>query len=112
MTLDAKHRSSIYQKLLPILGEDDANKLMTEFPSIEAHELVTKEFLRAELAITRADLRGEMASLREELRGEMASLREELRGEMASLESRLLVRLGGAIAASTTLTLAAVSLAA
>ena len=101
MTLDAKHRSSIYQKLLPILGEDDANKLMTEFPSIEAHELVTKEFLRAELAITRADLREEMALLR-----------EELRGEMASLESRLLVRLGGAIAASTTLTLAAVSLAA
>ena len=57
MTLDAKHRSSIYQKLLPILGEDDANKLMTEFPSIEAQELVTKEFLRAELAITRAGLR-------------------------------------------------------
>lgn len=50
MTLDARHRSSIYGKLVPLLGEDDANALMTEFPSIEADELVTKQYLRAELA--------------------------------------------------------------
>lgn len=48
--LDAAHRSSIYNKLVPILGEDDANVLMSEFPSVEAKELVTKEFLRAEIA--------------------------------------------------------------
>ncbi len=50
MALDTKHRSSIYNKLLPHLGEDDANALMNEFPASEADELVTKEFLRAELA--------------------------------------------------------------
>ena len=50
MALDARSRSSIYRKLVPVLGEDDANALMTEFPSIEADELVTKQFLRAELA--------------------------------------------------------------
>ena len=50
MSLDARHRSSIYGKLIPLLGEDDANALMSEFPSIEADELVTKQFLRAELA--------------------------------------------------------------
>ncbi len=50
MALDARHRTSIYQKLVPILGDDDTNALMTQYPSIEADELVTKQFLRAELA--------------------------------------------------------------
>lgn len=50
MALDARSRSSIYQKFVPILGEQDANLLMSEFPSVEADELVTKQFLRTELA--------------------------------------------------------------
>lgn len=73
MALDAAHRSSIYQKLVPILGDEDANILMSEFPSIEADELATKDFLRAELK---------------------------------SLETRLTVRIGAAIAASTGLMVA------
>jgi hypothetical protein len=89
MALDAAHRSSIYQKLLPILGDEDANVLMSEFPALEAHELVTKDFLRAELALTRSDLRGEMSMLRDELRGEMSMLRDELRGEMSMLRDDL-----------------------
>jgi hypothetical protein len=75
MALDARQRSSIYEKLVPILGDDDANALMTEFPSIEADELVTKQFLRAEMA--------------------------GLRGDMASLETRLTLRIGAAMAAQT-----------
>ena len=77
MALDAAHRASIYQKLRPVLGDEDANILMSEFPSVEAQELVTKDFLRAELA--------------------------QLRGEMAELENRVTLRLGSAIAASTAL---------
>lgn len=79
MTLDARRRSSIYEKLVPLIGEDDANALMSEFPSVEADELVTKEFLRAELA---------------ELRG-------ELRTELAERLHQQTVWLGGAIAAAT-----------
>ena len=56
MALDAAHRASIYEKLRPVLGDEDANALMSEFPSTEAQELVTKDFLRAELAETRAAL--------------------------------------------------------
>jgi len=92
MALDARSRSSIYQHLVPILGEHDANELMSQFPSIEADELVTKQFLRAELALAEGGLRGEIAGLR-----------ADLRGEMGSLETRLTVRLGSAIAASTAL---------
>jgi hypothetical protein len=56
MALDARTRSSIYQTLTPILGEHDANELMSQFPSTEADELVTKQFLRAELAELEARL--------------------------------------------------------
>ena len=81
MTIDAAHRASIYQKLRPILGDEDANVLMSQFPAVEADILVTRDHLRAELA----------------------ELRTELRGEMGSLETRLTVRLGSAIAGSTAL---------
>ena len=50
MALDARQRSSIYGKLVPLLGADDANALMSEFPASDADELVTRQFLRAELA--------------------------------------------------------------
>jgi hypothetical protein len=87
VALDARTRSSIYQNLVPILGEHDANELMSEFPSIEADELVTKQFLRAELG--------------------------ELRVELAQALHRQTVMLGsamaGAIAASTALLLAALA---
>ena len=77
MALDAAHRASIYEKLRPVLGDDDANALMSQFPASEAHELVTKDFLRAEMA--------------------------EVRTEMAEVKAALTVRMGSTIAASTAL---------
>ncbi len=50
MALDARRRSLIYQSLVPVIGDENANALMSEFPAVEADELVTKRFLRAELA--------------------------------------------------------------
>ena len=93
MALDARHRSSLYLKFVPLLGEDDANALMYEFPASEADELVTKQFLRAELAT----LRGEMGLMRSEFWAELALLRTEL----AQLENRLIVRLGAALGVTT-----------
>ncbi|MDZ7674991.1 MAG: hypothetical protein U5K30_07990 [Acidimicrobiales bacterium] len=49
MALDPSHRSSIYRKLVPILGDEDARELMTQISSHDADELVTKDFFRAEL---------------------------------------------------------------
>jgi hypothetical protein len=61
--LDARTRSSIYEKLRPILGDDDANALMSQFPTTDADEPVTRQVLRAELADLRAELRIEMHDL-------------------------------------------------
>lgn len=126
MALDAAHRASIYQKLRPVLGDDDANVLMSEFPSIEAHELVTKDFLRAEMSALRGEMYTQFGSVDAEfgsVRGEIASVRAEMhtgfssidarfsdvRAEMAGVKSALTVRMGSAIAASTAL-LAAVGI--
>lgn len=95
MALDAAHRASIYEKLRPILGDEDANVLMSEFPSVEARELVTKEFLRAELAGLRAEIDG---------------MRAHQRAELAALEQRITLRLEAAVAASTALISAIVGL--
>jgi hypothetical protein len=67
MALDARTRSSIYEKLKPVLGDDDANALMSEFPAREHDELITKQFLRAELADLRTELHREVGSLRTEI---------------------------------------------
>jgi hypothetical protein len=99
MVLDARSRSSIYQKLVPTLGEDDANTLMSQFPSVEADELVTKQFLRAELAEFRSDVRSEFADVLREFRGELAELRLEMHREM----HRQTVWLGSALAGATAL---------
>ena len=92
MTLDARTRSSLYAKFAELVGDDDANALMSQFPSIEADELVTKQFLRAEMAELRSELRTEMSDLRGEfagLRTEFADLRTEVRGDVASVRSEI-----------------------
>jgi hypothetical protein len=70
MSLDARTRSSLYRKLVPILGDDDANALMTQFPSVEADELVTKQFLRAEIET----MKGEMHKQHNRLLAEMSAV--------------------------------------
>lgn len=77
MVLDARRRAAIYQQLVPLIGDENANALMSEFPSYDGDELVTKQFLRS-----------------------------ELRAELAELENRMTLRLGGALAGQTTLLLA------
>jgi hypothetical protein len=79
--------------LAPRVGEDTAEALMAEFPANEGDQLVTKQFLRAELA----ELRGEMAELRADLQTEMAALRTD----MATLRSDLTLRLISVVAVAT-----------
>lgn len=117
MALDARTRSSLYAKFAELVGDDDANALMSQFPSIEADELVTKQFLRAELAVTRGELRAEMGDLRMELRAEMGDLRTELRAEIAGLRGEMAERfhrqtawLAGTVLGSSSVVVAALAL--
>jgi hypothetical protein len=56
MALSQKHRSLLYDDFAGRVGEEAAEALMAEFPAHDGDELVTKDFLRAELATLRADI--------------------------------------------------------
>jgi hypothetical protein len=53
--LSTKHRSSLYQSLAPLVGEEEASALMDQFPASESDELATKQ-LRAEIVEARVEL--------------------------------------------------------
>lgn len=110
MALDARTRSSIYGKFAEILGDHDANALMSEFPSVEADELVTKQFLRAELAELRSELRSEFRAGLDDLRGELHGGLGGLRLEMAERFQRQTTWLAGTVVASAALVVAAIPL--
>jgi hypothetical protein len=85
MALSTRHRSSIFQTLSPILGEEEAEAMLSQFPTRDLDEPVTKEFVRAEIADVRGTLRAEIAGVRTEVQ----ALRGELYTEIAQLEARI-----------------------
>ncbi|MCX7621282.1 MAG: CCDC90 family protein [Acidimicrobiales bacterium] len=89
MALDARTRSSIFEKLRPILGDEDANALMSEFPASELDELVTRQYLRAEMAELRAEVQAGFAELRAEIAGVRQELRDEIAGVRLDLDSKI-----------------------
>ena len=89
MTLSQKHRSTIYQRLEPILGEEEAEALLAQFPAEELDQLATKEFVRAEIAVVHT----EIAALRTEMHQLVNRMFFSLMGAM--------VGLGGLVVAMT-----------
>ncbi len=85
MALSEKHRSSIYVTLAPMLGEEEAEALLSQFPARELDQPVTKEFVRAELS----EVRAEMADMKAELRSDIAAQRTDTSALRAELYDRL-----------------------
>ncbi len=67
MALSQRHRSTIYQKLAPVIGAEEAEALLSEFPSNDLDTPATKEFVRAEMG----ELRAEMGELRADIADRM-----------------------------------------
>lgn len=86
MALDARTRSSIYEKLRHMLGDDDANALMSHFPADEGDQLVTRDILRAELAETRLLANIETGLLRSEMATGFAEVRSEMATSISGLQ--------------------------
>jgi hypothetical protein len=104
MALSQKHRIALCEHFVPHLGEDVTEALLHEFPDRDGDELVTKAFLRAELAELRAEfggLRAEFGDLRAEfggLRGELGGLRAEMH-RLHAQTSTVLITVGGVMTA-------------
>jgi len=104
MALKEKHRSSIYTRLAPILGEEEAEAMLAHFPARDVEEPVT----RADLAVGVADLRAEMAELRAEIRAELNAEIGSVRTEIERSSKRTIMWLVGVMIALHSVMLAAV----
>ncbi len=89
MALSQKHRTSLFISLAPMVGEDEADALLSQFPSTDLDTPATKDFVRAEIVATKDELRAEMVAMKDELRAEMVAMKDELRAEMVAMEARL-----------------------
>ena len=99
--LSTKHRSSLYQSLAPLVGEEEATALMDQFPASESDEVATKQFVRAELALLRGDLREDMAETRSDLRVEIGELRVELHRSLHQQTVTMVTMVVGAMSVQT-----------
>ncbi len=116
MALTEKSRSALYLGLTELIADEQAvQEMLSYFPARDVEEPVTKEFLRAEMAVLRAEmadlrtemaeLRAEMADFRTEMRTEMADFRTEMERNLRSLQTWTIgtgISLGGLIVATST----------
>jgi hypothetical protein len=85
VALSEKQRSNLHRSLAPVVGEEEAEALLSQFPSRELDVPATKECVR-----------GEIAGLRDELRTEIAGFRVDVAREL----HRMTVWFAGALVGS------------
>lgn len=78
MALSTQHRTTIYGKLAPILGPEEARALLDQFPTTEREQPATEGFVRAEVGILRGELHREIGLLRSEMHEQIGALRSEM----------------------------------
>lgn len=81
MALSQRMRSSIYEGLHEIIGEEEAEALLAQFPSRDVDETLRREHLEVGLS----DLRVDQARLRVEI----AELRVEVTDKVSALDARI-----------------------
>ena len=102
MPLTTKNRTALFEALAPLAGEEATEAMLAEFPATENDELVTKQFLRAELAELRSELKGDVAGLRNELTSEFHDrLRSQTQWIVATMIGLFgtMIAIGGLLAA-------------
>ena len=100
--LSEKSRSSLFQNLSPIVGEQAVGEMLTHFPATEGEKPVTKDHLDARIGEVRGEiggLRGEITALRSELKGGLDTLRAELDAKVETETKRILYWFPGTVAA-------------
>jgi len=98
MALSQEHRRSITRSLAPILGEEEAEAMVAEFPAREEDRPASKADLELVAVAAReqlAEFRGETRAEFEKLRGEMSTEFEKVRGEMSTEFSKVRGEMAG-----------------
>jgi len=88
MALSQQHRSSLFTSLTPLVGQEEAEALLREFPANDLETPATKDFVRAEGAILRAEMATEFGAVRAEMATEFGAVRAEIAGLRAEVADR------------------------
>ena len=103
MALTERNRNALYQGFVSLIDDEEAvEAMLSYFPARDVEEPVTKEYLRAEVAVLRTELRDEMAELRTELHVEMAGMRTDMERVARNVQTWMIgtaVSLGGLVIA-------------
>jgi hypothetical protein len=67
MALQEKHRTRLYAHLVDHIGEETAEAVLSQFPTRDLDEPVTKEFVALKVAGLRTELHQEVGQLRTDL---------------------------------------------
>jgi len=89
MTLDETTRFRITNKLVGILGDEDAAKLMDAIPPIDWDRFATKDDITAATILTKAEMELEFANLRSEVAVQFAEFRAEVAVQFAEVRSEM-----------------------
>ncbi|MBL8777467.1 MAG: hypothetical protein JNK12_16110 [Acidimicrobiales bacterium] len=90
MALKAKSRSTLFDKLSPIVGDEEVvDDLLAQFPARDIDEPITRDHMRAEFATFRGEVAAEFAAVRGEVAAEFAAVRSEVATEFAAVRSEI-----------------------
>ena len=87
MPLTAKHRSSLYQSLAPIVGDEEADALLSQYPGSEVDTLVTTGQLNAAMAELRTEIQELRVELHDSLRRQTVWMVSFVFGGMAAVSA-------------------------
>ena len=89
MALSATHRSSLHRSLAPLVGEQEAEALLDQFPARSDDDPASEGFVREQIGISQAALRHEIGVLRAEMHHEIGTLRSEMHQEIGKLRAEM-----------------------
>lgn len=92
MALSEQSRSTIYEFLVPNIGEEAASEMLSNFPSDRDSPPASEELVRSEFGAVRAALAGHdgrITSLEERM-GSLEERMTSLEGSMTSLDHRMI----------------------
>jgi len=89
VALTASQRSTILKNFAPMLGEEVAEALLSQFPANDLETPATRDFVRAECIALKSDVTHQIDQLRTELKAEIGDVRTELKAEIGDLRTEL-----------------------
>ena len=89
MALSATHRSSLHRSLAPLVGEQEAEALLDQFPARSDDDPASEGFVREQIGISQAALRHEIGVLRAEMHHEIGTLRSEMHQLIGDLRAEM-----------------------